>query len=109
MAGQAARVHSAAAQHEGEIIAHGRDRFQDHVASPLHSPLVVLLEQDRTDQPVIAASSGKMPTTSVRRLTSLLMRSSGWVEWSLARCSLGKAGVGEHVRLGLGQEPCELR
>ncbi len=39
---------------------------------------------------MIAASLGKMPTTSVRRLTSPLRRSSGLVEWILARCSLGK-------------------
>ena len=78
-------------QHEGEIIAQGRDRFQGHVAGPLHRPLVVLLEQDGAPtRRVIAASLGKMPTTSVRRSTSPLTRSSGLVEWNLARCSLGK-------------------
>ena len=38
----------------------------------------------------MAASFGKMPTTLVRRLISLLTCSSGLVEWILARCSLGK-------------------
>ena len=58
---------------------------------------------------VIAASLGKMPTTSVRRLISPLRRSSGLVEWILARCSLGKRHVGEDVLLGLVQERRELR
>ena len=57
---------------------------------------------------VMAASLGKMPTTSVRRLISPLTRSSGLVEWILARCSLGKAHVGEHVLLGLVQQRGEL-
>jgi hypothetical protein len=35
-------------------------------------------------------SSGKMPTTSVRRLISPFRRSIGIVECSLARCSMGK-------------------
>jgi hypothetical protein len=33
------------------IIAQGGDRFQGHVAGPLDCPFVVLLEQDRPDQP----------------------------------------------------------
>ena len=38
----------------------------------------------------MAASLGKMPTTSVRRLISPLRRSSGFVLWSLTRCAAGK-------------------
>jgi hypothetical protein len=38
----------------------------------------------------MAASFGKMPTTSVRRLISPLTRSSGIVECSFARCRRGK-------------------
>jgi hypothetical protein len=52
---------------------------------------------------VIAASSGKMPTTSVRRLISPLRRSKGWVEWSLA-VLLGQADLGKHVLLGVVQQ-----
>jgi hypothetical protein len=37
----------------------------------------------------LAASFGKMPTTSVRRLISPLRRSIGLVECNLVRCSLG--------------------
>src|SRR5512132_2902238 len=37
-------------QHEGEIIAHGGDGFQGHVAGPLHRPLIVLLEENGADQ-----------------------------------------------------------
>jgi hypothetical protein len=36
-------------------------------------------------------SSGKMPTTSVRRAISRLKRSSGLVLLSLGQCSEGKA------------------
>ena len=39
----------------------------------------------------MASSLGKMPTTSVRRLISPLSRSSGFVEWSLARCPSGRS------------------
>ena len=38
---------------------------------------------------MIAASLGKMPTTSVPRLMSPFNRSSGLALWILARCSLG--------------------
>src|SRR5215471_9950617 len=40
---------------------------------------------------MIAASLGKMPTTSARRLTSLLSRSSGLVLCNLLRCGSGKS------------------
>ena len=36
-------------------------------------------------RPVTAASLGRMPTTSVRRLISALSRSSGFVEWICTR------------------------
>ena len=39
---------------------------------------------------VMAASLGKMPTTSVRRLTSRLRRSMGLALCSLALCCCGK-------------------
>jgi hypothetical protein len=40
---------------------------------------------------MMAASSGKIPTTSERRLISLLTRSRGLVELICAQCSLGKS------------------
>jgi hypothetical protein len=43
-----------------------------------------------TTRRVIAASLGKMPTTFVRRLISLLSRSSGLVLQILRQCSYGK-------------------
>ena len=36
---------------DGGIIAQGGDRFQGHVAGALNRPFVVLLKQDRPDQP----------------------------------------------------------
>ena len=56
----------------------------------------------------MAASLGKMPTTSVRRLISPLRRSSGLVECSLARCCGREGHVGQHVGLGLVHECGEL-
>ena len=57
----------------------------------------------------MAASLGKMPTTSVRRLISPLSRSSGLVECSLARCCWREGHVGQHVGLGLVHQRGELR
>ena len=37
-------------QADDGIIAQGRDSFQRHVACSLHSPLIVLFEQDCADQ-----------------------------------------------------------
>ena len=58
-------------QHEGEIIAQRRDRFQGHVAGPLHRPFVVLLEEDGADEagdggfvPQNADDRGAAPVTS---------------------------------------------
>ena len=58
---------------------------------------------------VMASSLGKMPTTLVRRLISPCRRSSGLVEWSLARCAAGEAHTGQHVVLGLVHEDGQLR
>ena len=44
----------------------------------LDGPLIVLFEQDDADQPEDGVVMGKMPTTSVRRVTSPLTRSIGW-------------------------------
>ena len=49
----------------------------------------------------IAASFGKMPTTSARRFTSLFSRSSGLVECSLTRCWAREGHVGQDVMLAL--------
>ena len=49
----------------------------------------------------MAASLGKMPTTSVRRLISPFNRSSGLVLCSLVRCCGWEGHVGQHIGLGL--------
>jgi len=64
--------------------------FDLHVAM-LQLRFVVLLEQDGAISRMIAASLGKMPPTSARRLTSLLSRSSGLVLCNLLRCGSGKS------------------
>ena len=56
----------------------------------------------------MAASLGKMPTTSVRRLISPLSRSIGLVRVQLGPVRRGEAHVGEHVGLGLVHEGGEL-
>jgi hypothetical protein len=53
-------------------------------------------------------SSGKMPTTSVRRPISLLKRFSGFVDLSFDRCAAGKRVEGENVLLGLLQQGGDL-
>src|SRR3954451_15648885 len=54
------------------------------------------------------ASSGKMPTTSMRRPISRLKRSSGFVDLSLGQCSAG--GVErEHVVFGVLEHGGDLR
>src|SRR5438105_136383 len=58
---------------------------------------------------MMAASLGKMPTTSARRLTSLLSRSSGLVLCNLRRCCSGKIQVGQHLGLAVIDEGGELR
>jgi hypothetical protein len=56
-------------------LGHG---FELHVAV-LRLPFIVLLHEDGADEANIAGFLGKMRTTSARRLTSLLRRSSGLV------------------------------
>ena len=50
---------------------------------------------------IAAARLGKMPTTLVRRLISLLSRSSGLVGADLAAMALGEGEVGQQVWVGL--------
>ena len=64
--------------------------FQAHVAGSAR-PVVVLLQSSAPTRRTIAASFGKMATTSVRRLISPLRRSSGLVECNCGQCSVGKA------------------
>ena len=59
-------------------------------APALQLPVLVLLQQHRTHQGVIAASLGKMPTTRVRRLISSLTRSSRLVLQTFLQCWSGK-------------------
>lgn len=72
------------------IIDERGDGFQGHGSGPCdgHSPFCS--RRMAPTRRVIAASLGKIQTTSVRRLISALTRSSGLVECSLARCWRGK-------------------
>ena len=56
----------------------------------------------------MAASLGKMPTTSVRRLISPFSRSSGLVRVQLGAVLGREAHVGQHVGLGLVHQGGEL-
>ncbi len=71
-------------------FAHLADGFQCHVASLLHGPFTVMFEQQGADVADDGFVIWKIPTTSVRLVTSPLSRSIGLIECSLARCSLGK-------------------
>jgi len=57
----------------------------------------------------IAASLGKMPTTSVRRLISALTRSSGVRRCDLCAMRFVKAHERQHVVLGIAEHDRELR
>jgi hypothetical protein len=61
-----------------------------HIAV-LELPFVVGLSSTAPIRRTMAPSLGKIPTTSARRLTSLFSRSSGFVEWILLRCWMGKS------------------
>ena len=59
-------------QHEGEIIAQGCDHFQGHVAGRCADHPWFCSVRMAPTRRVVAASFGKMPDHSVRRLTSRL-------------------------------------
>ena len=63
--------------------------YAEAVACEGCPPLARLVQQYADVQPLQAGpgSLGKMPTTSVRRLISLLSRSSGLVDQILRQCS----------------------
>lgn len=61
-----------------------------HVTAP-EQPLVILLDHTAPISRVMMTSLGKMPTTSPRRLTSVLRCSSGLVLCNLVGCWAGKA------------------
>ncbi len=91
------------------VIARSSRWFPGSCSVRVDCPFVVLFEQDGADQTDDRASLGKMPTTSVRRLISPFSRSSGFVLWILARCSLGNAHVGKHVGLGVIHQRGQFR
>ena len=72
--------------------------------APAVLPLVVLLGEDHPDQADEEARLGKMPTTAVRRLISLLSRSWRVGAADLAAVRLGEREVREQVGLGVGQQ-----
>jgi hypothetical protein len=89
----------------------GRSQFDhgfDLHVPLLQLPLVVLLEHTAPISRMIAASLGKMPTTSARRLTSLLSRSNGLVLCNLLRCCSGEIEIGQHLGLAVVDEGGEL-
>ena len=75
---------------DGGIIAQRGDGFQCHVASTLDGPLVVLFEQDCTDQTGNRLLVRKDPDDLGSTLDLTLRRSSGLVECSLTLCGTGK-------------------
>jgi hypothetical protein len=78
------RLDSCSADHGGQssrlIVGESLQTFKLQVAT-LQLPLVVVLEEQRPARRVIAASLGKLPTTSVRRLILAFRRANGFVEW----------------------------
>jgi hypothetical protein len=84
------------------IVAQRGDRFQGHVAGPLHRPIHHFVPRRMAPtRRVIAGSLGKMPTTSVRRMISPLSRLSGFIGVERRPVILGEVQIGEDVGLGL--------
>ena len=77
-------------QADDGIISDGGDGLKGHVAGALDGHSSFCSRRIAPTRRVMAASLGKMPTTSVRRLISPLRRSSGLTECSLARWAAGK-------------------
>ncbi len=71
------------------------DGFQGHVACPLDRPFIVLFGEDGADEAgdggfVGGGFVGKDADDVGAALDFAVDSSSGLVEWSLVRCSLGK-------------------
>ena len=66
-------------QADDGIIGDGGDGLKGHVAGALDGPLVVLFEEDCSDEACDGGLVGEDPTTLVRRLISALVRSIGLV------------------------------
>jgi hypothetical protein len=64
----------------------------------------VLLCQHGSDEAVMAARLGKMPTTSVRRRISLLRRSSGLLDQIWRQWVSGKGGERQDLISGVGEQ-----
>jgi hypothetical protein len=77
-------------QADGGIIAHRRERSQRHAEAAHHSPLSSCSRSIVPTGQTTAFSSGKIPTSYVRRLVLPLTCSSGSAKCSLARCCAAK-------------------
>lgn len=79
----------------GQLIIAGRVKSRDHALGQIallgDRPLVVALQEHCSGEALPAASSGKMPTTSVRRLICLVTRCRGLVDQILRQWLTGKA------------------
>ena len=95
MAGRTAVSGCDSWQTGGEIIAQRRDGFQAHVACALHGPLIILFEQQGTDESDDGSLIGEDADHVAASLDFTVealewVRSSGLVLWILARCWAGK-------------------
>ena len=90
------------------IGAHRRDCFQRHVAGALHGPFVVLFEEDGADEPgyggLVGEDSDDLSATldlaveAFERVRAVeLCPMLGW-----------ETHVGQHIRLGVVHQRCEL-
>ncbi len=90
------------------IIGHWRDGFQRHVASALHGPFVILLQQQCADQ----AGDGGLIGEDADNLAAALDLSVEPFEW-IGRMDLravlrGEVHIRQHIGLGLVHERGEL-
>jgi hypothetical protein len=90
------RLRTGSARHGGQadegIIAQRGDGFQCHISGALHSPFVVLFEQQRTDEADDGLVIGEDADESVLRLIPPLMRSIGLIECNSTSSGIYSAG-----------------
>ena len=72
-------------QPDSGSIAQRRDGFQAHVAGTLHSPLIILFEQQRANEANDCSLVGE-DANHVATTFDLAVEAFGLVLWILARC-----------------------
>ena len=92
----------------GETIAQRRDGFQAHVARALHGPLIVLFEQQGTDE----SNNGRFVGEDADNVAASLDLAVEAFEWigavDLGTMLGGEAHIGKDIGFGVVHQCCQL-